>query len=278
MPSVASIYSLERNSFKSLHEHAEFTLPEADRRLYRAFTLQKNDIQVLLISDPELDRSGAAVDVGVGYFSDPVDYPGLAHFLEHMLFQRSQKYPNEAEYMDYLGANGGSTNAYTSTDNTNYFFEIAPAGLLGAVDRLAQFFIHPLMRENGVEREVNAVNNENLKNLKRDARRELQVSKMFVGAPWNKFSTGSKETLFEGVDSEGNLRTEKIREELLAFHGRFYSSNAMKVVVMGRESLDELTEVVAGFFEHVENFQVERRSYEIMESSRLGRMIYGDGG
>jgi len=37
------------------------------------------------------------------------------------------------------------------------------------LDRFAQFFISPLISEDGVEREINAVNNENSKNLLTDA-------------------------------------------------------------------------------------------------------------
>ena len=37
-------------------------------------------------------RSAAAMAVGVGASSDPLDYPGLAHFTEHMLFLGTQTY------------------------------------------------------------------------------------------------------------------------------------------------------------------------------------------
>lgn len=40
-----------------------------------------NNIEFLLVSDPELDKAGASVDVRVGSLSDPEDVPGLAHFL-----------------------------------------------------------------------------------------------------------------------------------------------------------------------------------------------------
>ena len=60
----------------------------------------------------ETERSAAALDVHVGHFSDPQELPGLAHFCEHMCFLGSKKYPNEAEYSQFLAAHGGM---YTHT-------------------------------------------------------------------------------------------------------------------------------------------------------------------
>ncbi|CAN0075079.1 unnamed protein product, partial [Hapterophycus canaliculatus] len=70
--------------------------------------------QVILVSDPDTKISAAAMDVHVGYFSDPDDLPGLAHFCEHLLFLGTDKYPDEASYDAHLKLHGGSSNAYTS--------------------------------------------------------------------------------------------------------------------------------------------------------------------
>lgn len=43
---------------------------------------------------------------------------GLSHYLEHMLFMGSAKYPNENEYDDYLTKHGGSSNAFTELVRT----------------------------------------------------------------------------------------------------------------------------------------------------------------
>ena len=48
-------------------------------------------LQVLLISDSQTDKSAAAMDVHIGYMSDPPELPGLAHFCEHMLFLGTEK-------------------------------------------------------------------------------------------------------------------------------------------------------------------------------------------
>jgi hypothetical protein len=56
-----------------------------DNRAYRIIKLH-NNLQALLISDPNTDKAAASLSVGVGHLSDPDDRPGLAHFCEHLLF------------------------------------------------------------------------------------------------------------------------------------------------------------------------------------------------
>ena len=43
---------------------------------------------------PAVKKAAAALSVGVGYFSDPWHLQGLSHYLEHMLFMGSTKYPD----------------------------------------------------------------------------------------------------------------------------------------------------------------------------------------
>ncbi|THF95864.1 hypothetical protein TEA_024515 [Camellia sinensis var. sinensis] len=82
-------------------EVVEILKPRNDKREYRRIVLQ-NSLQVLLISDPETDKCAASMNVAIGSFSDPVGLEGLAHFLEHMLFYASEKYPLEDSYSKYI--------------------------------------------------------------------------------------------------------------------------------------------------------------------------------
>lgn len=85
----------------------------------------------------ETDKSAAALDVHVGCSLDPAPLYGTAHFLEHMLFMGTTKYPSENEYTEYIKNNGGMNNAYTSLTSTNYHFDCANEAFEGALDRFA---------------------------------------------------------------------------------------------------------------------------------------------
>lgn len=51
---------------------------------------------------------------------------GLAHYLEHMLFMGSAKYPDENEYDSFISQMGGSSNAFTECEYTLYHFDVLP--------------------------------------------------------------------------------------------------------------------------------------------------------
>lgn len=64
--------------------------PLLDNRTYRVIRLP-NQLQALLIHDPDTDKAAAAVDVNVGSLSDPRDLQGVAHAVEHLLFMGTEK-------------------------------------------------------------------------------------------------------------------------------------------------------------------------------------------
>jgi insulysin len=106
--------------------------PQTDSRKYRAIVLD-NQLTCLLVQDETADKASAAMDVHVGSFHEPLH--GLSHFLEHVLFLGTRKYPQENEYSQHLAHHGGHSNAYTSDRHTNYYFDIAWPHLHSALDR-----------------------------------------------------------------------------------------------------------------------------------------------
>ena len=72
---------------------------------------------------------------------------------------------------------GGYSNAFTDSENTNYFFNVNPDSLEEALDRFAQFFIAPLFTESATDREMNAVESENMKNLQNGLKKKKKPKK-----------------------------------------------------------------------------------------------------
>lgn len=227
-----------------------------DDRLYKSITLS-NKLEVLLISDKNTDKAAAALDVNIGSGSDPDGYEGLAHFLEHMLFLGTEKYPEAGSYQAYINRHGGNHNAYTSFDNTNYFFDINADSLEPALDRFSQQFIAPTFTAKYVTREINAVHSEYSAKLKDDSRLYFSAFKETINPdhPYHKFSVGNLTTLStrDNVD---------IRDVLINFYHKHYSANQMKLVVMGRESIDQLETWVTSKFSQIPNHNLDAPKFD----------------
>ena len=222
----------------------------SDRKEYRALRLS-NQLRVLLISDKNTNRAAAAIDIHVGAFSDPEEVPGLAHFAEHMCFLGTEKYPDEADFGKFLGSHGGSSNAYTDTEDTVYFFDCNENYLEPALDRFAQFFVNPLFTPSATSRELNAIDSEHSKNINSDGFRFYQLEKDYANAehPLSKFSTGNKQTL----ETDQKARGVDVRDELLKFHKKHYTSNQMTLCVSGAQDLNTLEKWVTSKFSDVPN-------------------------
>ena len=224
-----------------------------DNREFRAVTLD-NGLIAVLVSDATSDKSAAALTVFRGSYDDPKNRAGLAHFLEHMLFLGTAKYPNVDDYQNFITTHGGTFNAYTASDHTNFFFDVQPAYFDGALDRFAQFFIAPTFDARYVDREKNAVNSEYQLYFKDDDWRSSYVEKQVMDRnhPGSNFSVGSLETL------AGDVRT-----DLIEFYRTHYSADQMALVVLGNQSLDQLNAWVTEKFA-----QIPRRS--IAKPAALG--------
>jgi insulysin len=224
-----------------------WTTVEAAKRETKTLTL-KNGLDVLLVYDPEVHRSAASLSVGVGSLYDPPEKMGLAHYLEHMLFLGTEKFPEAGSYKKYLGENSGSSNAYTGGDITNYFFEVSHGAFEGALDRFSDFFKAPLFDKKYAEREVNAVNSEHDKNKRSDSWRANYVTTQIAekGHPIRSFGTGNKDTL--AGDNQ---------PALLDFYNKYYSASIMKVAMLSSLPLATQESLVQKYFEGIPSHPVK---------------------
>jgi len=218
-----------------------------DTSKYRYIELP-NKMKVLLVSDMKADKAAVSLDVFVGSSHDPINRQGLAHFLEHMLFLGTDRYPAPDEYQSFISQHGGSHNAYTSFEHTNYFFDINPKSIEPALDRFSRFFIAPLFNSEYVDREMNAVHSEYMARIKNDYRRQRDVLSEIINPnhPAVKFSVGN-------LDILSNKNISNVRDDLLSFHNEHYSANRMALVILAPKSLDELESIITAKFNEVKN-------------------------
>lgn len=224
----------------------------------------ENGLQAMLISDPNLEQSGAAMVVLTGSWDDLDEHPGIAHFLEHMLFLGTKKYPNEAEYRKYLQNNGGQYNAFTANNYTAYLFTIDNQAFPEALDRFSSFFTEPLFNPSGVAREINAIDQEYAKNLEDDNIRSYFVYKMLSipTHPEHRFNIGSNQTL-------ANTKQEVLKE----WFKKNYSANNMRLIVYSPLPLNKIEEMASQDFQNIPNSNRTPNRYGSFRNPDLAKDI-----
>lgn len=233
------------------HASSAVVVSPNDERAYRLVQLE-NELEVMLVSDPTAEKSAAALSVGLGAASDPSDYPGMAHYLEHMLFMGSEKYPEPDAFMAFTAEHGGMSNAYTGLELTNYMMTVENDALDEALDRFSRFFTSPLLDPTYIDKEKNAVNAEWSMRREQDFRITYRLARHLLGDhPANRFQIGNLESLAD--KTEGGLHAATVR-----FFEQYYSANLMKASVIGERPLDELEELARRYFSDIPNKQAVR--------------------
>ena len=182
----------------------------------------------------------------VGSIYEDYHQKGMAHFLEHMLFNGSEKYPYGQ--IDYIVEGlGGNLNAGTSKEYTFYHITIARPYWKQALEVLYQLTQKPLLLEEMVEKEKPIV----IEELRRGKDNPTTVlweefEKLFYKvSPYRHPIIGYEETIRKFT-----------REMLLEFYRNFYQPRNMFIVVVGNVDPEEVREEVLKTFGKEEGKQV----------------------
>lgn len=220
-----------------------------DNRSYKVITLP-NQLEVMLISDPTTEKSAASLSVGVGLLHDPMTQQGMAHYLEHMLFLGTENYPDTKGYSEFMTANGGTQNASTWLDITNYMFSVNNDAVDEALARFSDFFKAPMLYPEYTEKEKSAVNAEWSMRREMDFFGQFKLGRNLLGDhPANRFLIGNLESL---GDKEGS----NLHQETVNFYNQYYSANIMKVALLGNQSLAELEQLAIKHFSSIKNKEI----------------------
>ncbi|MCF5279136.1 insulinase family protein, partial [Pseudomonas syringae] len=94
-----------------------------------------NGLNVVLCHEPRLKRCAASLRVAAGSHDAPQAWPGLAHFLEHLFFLGTERFPAGDNLMTFVQRHGGQVNASTRERTTDFFFELPQAAFAQGLQR-----------------------------------------------------------------------------------------------------------------------------------------------
>nr|CCA14855.1 nardilysinlike protein putative [Albugo laibachii Nc14] len=224
-----------------------------DQNHYRVIVLE-NGLQVLLIQSPsngqcgpsESDASTVCMSVGVGSYSDPHHLPGLAHYLEHMLFMGTEAFPGENALEAFLSSHGGSSNGSTDCETTQLYYTVETSCLEESLKMFSQCFISPMFHEDSMRGELEAIQAEFSLAMQRDTARlqQVQAETCVEGHRYRTFGWGNKESLDVIPLSAGV----SVRDSMIQFFKTHYVSDNMKLCVHGSHDLADMETWVRSSF------------------------------
>ena len=225
--------------------HADPALDSLEKlRLSIQRVALENGLRVVLEPDPSVPAVAIAVTYDVGSRNEQPGRSGFAHLFEHMMFQGS-KHLKKGEHFQLVAARGGTLNATTSSDRTNYF-QVLPSnelalGLWLEADRLRWLDVTPQNFENQrkVVQEEYRMRVENAAYVPASIRlSELAFQSYF---PYSHPTIGSM------ADLEA-ARFEWVRD----FHRSYYAPNNAVLAIVGDFDADQAIELVRRYFARAE--------------------------
>lgn len=209
------------------------------------------DVEESPSSHMENKAAACALCVGVGSYSDPSGIQGMAHFVEHMVFMGSKKYPVENDFDAFIRKKGGADNAQTDCETTTFVFEIQENHLAEGMDRFAQFFVAPLMKQEAMQRERESIESEFALAMPSDSNRKEQLlcATLPAGHPGRTFMWGNYRSLTPPIGPNDDELYRAAHE----FQQRHYSAHRMTVAVQARFPLETLEKYVISTFSQIPN-------------------------
>lgn len=190
-----------------------------------------NGLQVVVIPDRRAPVVTHMVWYCNGSADDPVGKSGIAHFLEHLMFKGTARYP-AGVFSKTLAALGGQENAFTSYDYTAYFQRVAREHLAAVMDYEADRMTGLAFDEDVVAPERDVVLEE--RRMRVDADPGAQLSEEMTAALFTHHPYGLPIIGWEHEISDLQ------HADAFAYYRRFYTPDNAILVVAGDTDVDEV--------------------------------------
>ena len=224
-----------------------------------------NGLEVVVIPDLRAPIVTHMIWYRNGSADDPTGKSGIAHFLEHLMFKGTIKYPQSA-FSDLVSELGGQENAFTSNDFTAYFQRIAKEHLAKMMEMEADRMVNLVLTDEVVAPERDVVLEERRMRTDTDPSAELGEAvqaALFVRHPYG-----------TPVIGWGHEIEDLNREDALAYYRRFYTPENAVLIVAGDVTAQEVrTLAEATYGQIVPRGQAPKRLRAREPASRAHRLV-----
>jgi predicted Zn-dependent peptidase len=192
-----------------------------------------NGVRLILIPMEGVNSVATSVMIGVGSRYETKAINGISHFLEHIVFKGTNKYPTTDD-VNTIERIGGLQNAYTDIDITNYHNKVLSTDWELALEINKELALAPLIEQQHIDRERSVI----IEEMKRcEDEPEVKVGEAFHTMMYPSQSLGMR-TIGE---------TESLKSigapELRTYRDTWYTPERIVVVLAGNLVLSHTSEV-----------------------------------
>lgn len=187
--------------------------------------LLKNGLTLVTIPIPSLDSVTTLLAVGAGSRYETKSINGISHFLEHMFFKGSRKYPTAEIIANIVDGIGAVNNAATSKEFTYYWIKSAAKHIELTTDIISSMVKESLLQEDEIEREKGVIIEE--------LRMYRDTPSRFIGDLYENLQFGDQPLGWDIGGDEKTILSIK-REDFVKYVDSLYSPKNMALVYAGK--------------------------------------------
>ncbi|MBI2039777.1 insulinase family protein [Candidatus Microgenomates bacterium] len=194
-----------------------------------------NGLTLITVDLPHLDSVTTLVAVGAGSRYETKNINGISHFLEHMFFKGSRKYPTAEQIATLVDGIGAVNNAATDKEVTYYWIKSASKHIELSTDILSSMIKESLLVEEEIEKEKGVI---------------VEELRMYRDHPtqyvWNLYEIlqFGDQPLGWDIGGQENIITKFNRQNFINYMDSLYAPKNMALVYVGKlpEDIQALAE------------------------------------
>lgn len=201
-------------------------------------------LRVVLIPMEGTKSVTSLVMVGVGSRYEPKEKAGISHFLEHMVFKGTKRWPTSLDLSQTVDGIGADFNAFTGKEYTGFYVKSTSQYLDLSLDVLTDMLYTPRLRSSDIERERGVIVEEI--NMYNDLP-QRKVAEIFDASMYGDYGLGRR------IDGTKEAVTGFTKKDFQQHLNDWYGADNTVLVIAGDASLmkntDALITKVAGYFD-----------------------------
>ena len=263
---VYSTFLIITDTITGSYKWYDIEKPNNDPKIYKYLPeILPNAPPIVVVQDPGARLTGFAIGVSAGSYYDPIDFPGLAHFTEHMLFLGTEKYPGPTSFDEFISSHGGSSNAFTDAERTVYYNAIDTDAFAQGLARFIEFFTRPVFNQTYIEKEVKAVDSEHDTHINDPNWRLFSILSSLSLPPNNHYSTGDSSTLLpKGLDA--------LESAVRRYFASNYCFNRLSIAIVSPLPVSDQVETVRDIFSSIRS-PIPRNCRQALNFTRVSPQL-----